>query len=428
MAFNDSMKRQCSKSMKQRATQRVLGRENTRAYVLNVFALAAVVLGYSIQTPVAAAEDWRVVRGDVSGTGVAPNKLPDQLTELWTYKAADPAGFDATAVIADGIIYVGDNEGTIHAVRLSDGKALWTKEFEESSGFAAGAAIHQGRLFVADMSGTARCLDLTDGRELWTAKLESEVHAGPTPVENSVLFTTEGGTLACLDSASGDKKWEFKIDAPLRCTPTIKDGRAMLAGCDSLLHAINVSDGSEAFTVDIDGPTGATAAMLGDRVFFGTEGGIFYGVDVGTADGKTPSVAWTYRDPRRGQPIRSAAAVTEKLVVFGSQGRAVTAIDPKTGEEKWKLATRSRVDSSPVIAGDRVVAATSAGKLYLLDTADGAAKWEADFGGGFLASPAVVDGRLIIGNTDGTLYCFGAKPENGRNLTTENTEGTEKKK
>jgi outer membrane protein assembly factor BamB len=67
------------------------------------------------------------------------------------------------------------------------------------------------------------------------------------------------------------------------------------------------------------------------------------------------------------------------------------------------------VESSPVIAGNRAFAATTAGKLYLIDLPTGETKWEYDAGGGFTASPAVVDGRIIIGNTDGTLYCFGEK-------------------
>ena len=101
--------------------------------------------------------------------------------------------------------------------------------------------------------------------------------------------------------------------------------------------------------------------------------------------------------------------MTDRLVVYGSQGKAIYGLDPATGEVKWKLPTRSRIESSPVIAGNRVVAATAAGKLYLIDVATGEVKWENDFGGSFTASPAVVDGRIILGNSDGTLYCFGAK-------------------
>jgi outer membrane protein assembly factor BamB len=71
------------------------------------------------------------------------------------------------------------------------------------------------------------------------------------------------------------------------------------------------------------------------------------------------------------------------------------------------------------------VAATAAGKMYLIDVKSGEVKWEQEMGGSFTASPAVVDGRIILGNGDGTLYCFGSKG-NAKDLTTENTEGTEK--
>jgi outer membrane protein assembly factor BamB len=94
-------------------------------------------------------------------------------------------------------------------------------------------------------------------------------------------------------------------------------------------------------------------------------------------------------------------------VVFGGQGKAIYALDRDSGHEKWKLSTKTRIESSPVIAANRVVAATTAGKIYSLDTASGELKWEYDAGGSFIASPAVVDGKIIIGNSDGTLYCFG---------------------
>ena len=38
-----------------------------------------------------------------------------------------------------------------------------------------------------------------------------------------------------------------------------------------------------------------------------------------------------------------------------------------------------------------------------------------------------LDARIILGNTDGTLYCIGAKGDNAKESTTEDTEVTEKK-
>jgi outer membrane protein assembly factor BamB len=357
----------------------------------------------------AAAEDWPVVRGDTMGTGVAKSAVPEKLEVLWTYKASEDAGFDATAVVQNGRIYVGDSAGTFHAVNLTDGISVWTQQYTEL-GFAAGAAVDKERIYVGDLDGIFRCLAVADGKELWTYKLGAEVFAGPTPFGDDVLVTSESGTLVCLAAADGKERWKpFQIDAPLRCSPTISTGHVMLAGCDSILHIINVSDGNQTHTVDIDGPTGSTPAMRGERVFFGTEGGTFYAIETPADTSKKPSVAWTYHDKRRGQPIRSAAAVTDNVLVYGSQGKAIYALDPKTSDQKWMIPTRSRVESSPVIAGNLAIAATTAGKLYLIDVATGDVKYENDFGGSFIASPAVVHGRIVLGNTDGTLYCLGAK-------------------
>ena len=252
----------------------------------------------------------------------------------------------------------------------------------------------------------------------WNQKLEGEVYAGPTPNGDYVLFTCEAGTLTWLNKKDGKPHNTFRIEAPLRCTPTIAAGRVVLAGCDSRLHIIDVESGKEIDSVEIDAPTGSTAAMRDERAYFGTEGGTFYAINIPAAGDKKASIAWKYRDPQRNQPMRAAAAVSDQFVAFGSQSKAIYVLNPANGEEKWKLPTRTRVESGTVIAGNRVVAATASGKIYLLDAKSNEVKWEYDAGGGFTASPAVVDGRIILGNTDGTLYCFGPKDKE-KKLATE---------
>jgi len=354
------------------------------------------------------ADDWPLVRGNAFGTGVANTTLADDLEVLWKYPAGKDAGFDAAPVIADGMIYIGDSAGTFHAVQLADGKRVWTKDFADS-GFAAGAAIEKSRIYVGDVNGMVRCLSASDGRENWNQKLEGEVYAGPTPNGDYVLFTCEAGTLSWLNKKDGKPHNTFHIEAPLRCTPTIAAGRVVLAGCDSRLHIIDVESGKETDSVEIDAPTGSTPAMRDERAYFGTEGGTFYAINIPARADRKASIAWKYRDPQRNQPMRAAAAVSDRFVAFGSQSKAIYVLDTANGKENWKLPTRTRVESGTVIAGNRVAAATATGKIYLLDPKANEVKWEYDAGGGFNASPAVVDGRIIIGNTDGTLYCFGTK-------------------
>jgi len=95
--------------------------------------------------------------------------------------------------------------------------------------------------------------------------------------------------------------------------------------------------------------------------------------------------------------------------VVGGRNKRVHALNPKTGEELWSFAAKSRFDSSPVIVGDRVFAAAADGRLYALDLKSGKELWQYESGGGYTGSPAVADGRLVIANDDGVVYCFGEK-------------------
>ena len=79
------------------------------------------------------------------------------------------------------------------------------------------------------------------------------------------------------------------------------------------------------------------------------------------------------------------------------------------GKSKWMFKTKGNVDSSPVVAGERVYVGSRDGHLYVLDLIKGVEVQKLKLGRAVTASPAVSDGCLVIGSSDGTLYCLGAK-------------------
>ena len=346
-----------------------------------------------------ASADWAFERGDRAAAGVASTPLPTEPQELWRFQA-DESGFEATAVIAGGKVYVGDFDGTFYVLHLADGSLVWKKKFQDS-GFLAAAAIVDGRIYVGDFNGVVRCLSAENGDELWRHQARGEMYAGPNVVAGRVLVTTEAGELLSLDPQSGNVQWRFEIDAPLRCWPTTVEGRVLLAGCDSRLHAVDLETGKEIDGVDLESQTGATPARWGDSVFFGTVSGTFYRI-------RGTEIRWKYRDEDRLQQIFSAA-IDERAVIYGNKDKRVYALDPESGKLQWEFPVRSAVESAPVIVGEVVFFGTKRGRLVALDVATGKERWQFDAGGGFVASPAVSDGKLVVGNTDGKLYCFGEK-------------------
>jgi outer membrane protein assembly factor BamB len=81
------------------------------------------------------------------------------------------------------------------------------------------------------------------------------------------------------------------------------------------------------------------------------------------------------------------------------------------GRLLWSFAAQGDVDSSPVICGDKVLAASSAGRLYLLRVEDGALLWKYEIGAPIVASPAVANGTVVVCADDGRVYAFGLVPE-----------------
>lgn len=379
----------------------------------------------------APATAWPMARGSLTGSGRSANTLRLPLVEAWR-RSIDTA-FEATPVIAEGVCFVGDLDGGFHALRLDSGETVWSiaKDSRSVAGFPAAAAIARGAeaipLVVAgDSDGTIRAFDRRTGRVVWTHARAGEISGGPTVMPFSegdrasegdrVLVGSQDATLVCLDAATGRIIWEVSIADQIRSSPTVAAGRALIAGCDGRLHVVDAETGRETAAVAIDGPTGTTPAAIGPVACFGSEGGIFWGIDV--AEG---SVRWRSTPTAGGPSYRSSAAIGRSaggwLAIVGTRGRAVEAFSIADGSLAWRVPMRGRVDGSPAVvrvvaAGDAAtpteaaIVADAAGVVRLLGCAGGEVLWEFDAGGGFTAGASVADGRIVLPGEDGTVWCF----------------------
>jgi outer membrane protein assembly factor BamB len=348
--------------------------------------------------------DWPVFRGDTAGTGIATSKLPEQLDLLWTFEPKHDTFFEATSVIADGVVYVGDVDKKFYAIDLKTGKEIWA--FDVEIGFMAAAAVRDGRVFAGDSDGVFYCWNTKDGKLLWKHETGAEINSSPNFYKDSVLVGSQDGSLYRFKADDGKIIWQYTIKASggIQCSPTLGGDRCFVCGCDGMLHIIDVEKGNSVATLVIGDPTLSTAAIYGDFVYFGNEGATFYGVDW-----RKPKVVWTYQHAQRQLAFRSSAAVTDETVIVGGRDKIVHALDRANGNELWTFPTRGKVDSSPVLVGSRIFVGSDDGRLYALDVKTGKEMWSYDAGAGFTASPAVGEGRLVIGNDAGVLYCFGEK-------------------
>lgn len=383
------------------------------------FATAAVAAAEPA-VDAAPADAWPLARGSLAGTGRSAGLLDLPLAEAW-HREFEKTAFGATPVVAAGTIYVGDLDGTFHALSLIDGTTKWSFK-AEAAGFPSAAAVSPDPavplVIVGDDTGVVRAFDAATGRVAWEYETDGEISGGPTILPTlggggRVLVGSQDASLSCLNLADGRQLWKHSIADQIRCSPTVArtaaGDRVFIAGCDGKLHVIDAADGAAQAAVPIGGPTGTTPAAAGDRVFFGTEGGGFFAIDFLRGES-----AWTVQPAAAGQAYRSSAAIAGDLVIVGSRGRAVEAFARADGTRQWRQPMRGRVDASPVVVEARTAArrlpvavvADAAGSVAALDAETGDPVWQFDAGGGFDAGAAVADGRVVIASAKGTIWCF----------------------
>lgn len=373
----------------------------------------------------APADAWPLARGCLAGTGRSASELRLPLAEAW-HRDFEKTAFSAVPVIAAGTVYLGDLDGTFRALALDTGATRWSFK-AEAAGFPAAAAVSTDPavplVVVGDDTGVVRALDRDTGAVRWEHETDGEISGGPTILPRRdgarVLVGSQDASLTCLDLAGGAVAWTFTIADQIRCAPTVvktdAGDRVLIAGCDGRLHVVDADAGTEVAAVPIDGPTGTTPAAAGPLALFGTEGGVFFAIDVARA-----AVAWRAPAVAGGQSYRSSAALADGLAIVGSRGRAVEAFSLADGKRAWRRPMRGRVDASPAVVtargGDEpdagaaprpvAIVADAAGRIAALDARTGEPAWVFEAGSGCGGGAAVADGRVVIAADDGRVWCF----------------------
>ena len=218
------------------------------------------------KVPYLSNDAWPLFRGDAQATGVAKSDLPEKLELLWRF--TPPKGeFESTAVIAEGIVYVGGLDGNLYAVELASGRQRWI--FSTHSTFKASPGVYQGRVLIGDTDGRFYCVDAATGKEVWNFDTGGEIDSSPNFHGNNVIFGSRDYNVYCLDVAAGEPAWKYECDYEVRCFCSVLDGRCYVGGCDQKLHVLDLKTGKQLSEVEIDSPTGSAPAIFNGIIYLG---------------------------------------------------------------------------------------------------------------------------------------------------------------
>ncbi len=334
-------------------------------------------------------------------------------------------------VFGGGLVYVMDANHLVSAYAPS-GQLVWTKDITPSrdDNFQAqggGFSFADGRLYVASGFGNVMALNAQDGSEIWTQKLGNTATGAPT-VYGGVVYVTGGDQLSwALEADNGRVRWQNEgIGADIANVagapaPAVDSKFAIFAYGNGSVYSLFRQGGLQKWNADVvGGRSGYTTATIsditgapvisGNKVYVGNFSGRTVALDSFSGDR-----LWTAQDGATGQvwPVGNS-------VFFVSDNFQLLRLNATTGERIWavdlpgyvphKRPHRSRdtayVNFGPILAGGRLIVASSDGILRSFSPTDGSLISEVAIPDGATTRPIVAQGTLYVVSKSGDLLAY----------------------
>lgn len=335
---------------------------------------------------------------------------------------------------------------------------------------AASPVVAGGRVYTIDTTSTVRAFDAGTGAPVWSARAgvagdgnRGALFGGGVAVDGGRVYATNGlGAVTALDAATGAPVWTVRPGGPLRGAPTVADGQLYVMSQDSQIYALRASNGetlwSEAAALETAGVFGTSAPAYAQ----GTVVAGFASGDLNAYRYENGRVVWDDQLSRTAisttvgtlSDIDADPVIDAGRVFALGQGGRMVALELVTGQRLWELnvggistpwvagewifvvtddarllavsRTNGRVrwvtqlqrfrDAEdrkgqiswvgPVLAGDRLVLANSAGQMTFVNPADGSVLGTTKLGEAVSLQPVVANGTLFILDDTGRLSAF----------------------
>jgi outer membrane protein assembly factor BamB len=159
-------------------------------------------------------------------------------TEIWHKQLLSSDDLPGTGLTIDsGSIYVGTMSGALYKVGTTNGQVLWT--YHPGSGIESDVVVADGVVYLRDNNGTVHAISAANKKQLWAKTAIATVLYGPAVAGGRLYYTTVLA-LQALDAKSGDPVWAFTPpnNAELLGTPAVANGLVFIGSYDDGLYAV----------------------------------------------------------------------------------------------------------------------------------------------------------------------------------------------
>ena len=338
--------------------------------------------------------------GQASGqaSGRASGQASGQVRRGWTYPTV--ASVDGSAAVADGVVYVGDDNGIMYAIDADTGKLRWKISTPGSgTSIVARPAVVGGTVYIGSENDDVYALDAATDAIRWKVNTTGSVDSSAAVVAGVVYVGNDNNELFALDAATGHVRWTVQTGDNVTSSPAVSDGTVYVGCEDDFVYAVNAATGHVRWQRHTGGQVNSSPAISGGTVYVGSDDRKVYALDAATG-----AIEWTRLTAGK---VDSSPAISGGTLYIGG-GNTVYALDAATGAIEWTRPTGGAVVSSPAVSGGLVYVGSDDGQVYALDAATGDVRWHVQTGGQVNSSPTISSGMVYVGTDDDAVYALNA--------------------
>lgn len=353
-------------------------------------------------------------------TAALPMSLPEPVVNTeWAQ-----AGGNAFKSI--GHVALGASLGQAWAVQIGQGGNLKQR-------LAAAPVVADGKVFTIDTQSTVRAFDATTGATVWSTQFGTEkanrasLFGGGLAFDNGRIYATNGlGYVAAIDVRNGGLVWQVHPGGPLRGSPSVA-GDIYVISQDNQIYSLKASDGSQNWSqpasLEIAGIFGSASPAIGQ----GTVVAGFSSGELNAYRYENGRLVW--QDQLSRTSIRTSVAAISDIdanpviesgqVISVGQGGRMVALELISGQRQWELNIAGI--STPAVVSEWAFVVTDEAKLIAVARASGKIRWITQLpayrnekkksGPIRYTGPVLAGGRLILASSQGAL--INVDPING---------------
>ncbi len=288
----------------------------------------------------------------------------------WIFPGAEDDDTDTSALygnpdIDQGVVYLPTYSDRLYALELATGRPVWTAPFRAGDSLVGGALAANGFVYIGSSDGSVHAVDAETGLEDWSFKTGDEVWSTPILDGTTLYVTSLDGKLYALDAATGESLWSFETAAGIAATPALSDadGLVYVGGFDSRLRAIDTETHEERWVGAADNWFWATPLVQDGAVYAASLDHRVYAFHSDTGESLWDSPF------KADAEVRAAPIIAGDVLIIADRDGHIHALDPQTGSEtSTSLNLGSGVDADPlVLSNGQVLIVTTNGTMVRIN-------------------------------------------------------------